>query len=60
MPPLADILESRQATLSVDDIVSFALIEDRARRAALKRGDVEAAKAHDTETARLCAMIGRQ
>lgn len=50
---VAKMLAIKTANLTNQQIVDFALAEDRAKRAALKRGDVDAANTHANETAEL-------
>jgi len=55
--PVADILRLGLANMSPQQIADMALEEDRAAREAARRGDTDAARLHDMESAKLCALL---
>lgn len=58
--PVADMIRLGLARLSSQQIADMALEEDRARRAALARGDMAKALEHDREADSLCALLNRE
>lgn len=54
---LTQMLTGSQARPDNQTLADFALIEDRARRAALARGNPEQANAHDRELCKLMEMM---
>lgn len=51
--PVSDLLRSGTAHLTTQQIADMMLSEDRARRAAHRRGDYHQARLHELEVARL-------
>lgn len=57
--PLADIIKLEGRRMTSQEIADMALSEDRAARAARRRGDHATAQAHDDESAKLCTLLDR-
>lgn len=55
--PISQLLYLRTARLTNQQVADFALEEDRAARAARRRGDSEAAAAHEYEVAQLSRLL---
>jgi len=55
--PVADILASRVVRLTPQQIADFMLSEDKAWREAVRRGDLQAAMAHEAESCRLMTIL---
>lgn len=55
--PIADLLTAGTARLTSQQIADLMLVEDRARRAAVQRGDLAAARTHQIERDRLGAVL---
>lgn len=55
--PIADLLTAGTARLTSQQIADLMLVEDRARRAAVQRGDLAAARTHQIERDRLAAAL---
>lgn len=56
--PISDVLRNNQTARPTNQFVAdFMLLEDQARRAALRRGDAKRAQEHEAELSRLASEL---